>query len=276
MSLDLTPMAVPQYSTLGWWEYTDFGKGFYTVAAEHKAMALKWAKRNNTEWGVVRFALTPQEYSRISGVPLHYPDKGKFRPPNAPVLFDSKPATWIEFVEYNRGIRTSAMRPKDNDWTANYPWMRGPLWTRKDSGMPGGGDVIPEHIHQINWGRTGLAAFNTELAKKRRFLFTKDNERLYDCTFSASWIHDDDQVRNWVNTHSAGDIAALPTAQKLLAINTLMSGWISDEDVAAIAKICGSVIFKTEANTIRGGVNLLSMTSIGQRTAVRVAFSKMP
>jgi hypothetical protein len=198
------------------------------------------------------------------------------RPSNAPVLFDSKPASWIEFVEYNRGVRTSAMRPKDNDWTASYPWMRGPLWTRRDSGLRGGGPVIPEHIHQINWGQAGMVALNTEAARKRRFLFNKDNEDLYGCTFDRNWMRDDDQVRNWVNSHSAGDIAGLSTADKLLAISSLMSGWISNEDVAAIAKICGSVTFKTEANTIRGSVDLLRMTSIGQRTAVRVAFTRMP
>ena len=276
MTMDLTPMDVPQYSTLGWWEYTDFGKGFYTFPAEHKRMSLEWAKKKNAEWGVVRFGLTPQEFKGIPGVGLRFLTKRKDRPFNSPRLFDSKPANWIEFVEYNRGIRLSAMRPKDNDWTAKYPWMRGPLWGRVDSGMPGGGPEIPENINQISWGRTGLAAMNTEVAKRRRFLFTKDNEDLYSCTFGPGWIHDDDQVRNWVNTHSAADIAGLSTAEKLLAINSLMSGWISNEDVAAIGKICGSVIFKTEANTIRGKVDLLRMTSIGQRTAVRVAFARMP
>ncbi len=277
MTLKLTPMTVPQYSSLGWYDYTDFGKGFYTFPEGNKRMSLEWAKKKHGQrWGVVRFSLTQEEYLGIPGRNLTFLNKRMNRPSNAPVLFDSKPATWIEFVEYNRGIRKSVMRPGDNDWTAHYPWMRGPLWGRADSKMPGGGPPVPEHIHQINWGRAGLAALNTEAAKKRRFLFTKDNEGDYDRKFGPSWIHDDDQVRSWVNTHSASDISGLSTAQKLLAINSLMSGWISDEDVAAIAKICGSVILKTEASTIRGKVNLLSMTSIGQRTAVRAALARMP
>jgi hypothetical protein len=92
----------------------------------------------------------------------------------------------------------------------------------------------------------------------------------------SDWIKDDDQVRNWVNAHSLAEIGSLSTNNKLIAIQTLMSGWISDDDVASISRICTSVTTGTEAKAIRGGVDLLDFTSIGQRTAVRVAFSKMP
>lgn len=276
MTIDLSPMAVPEYAALDWWEYTDFGKGFYTHPEENKRLAVEWAKRKNPEWGVVRFGLSRGELADIVGTPLHFNDKRNHRPSNAPALFDSRPANWIEFVEYNRGIRTSAQRPKDNDWTPNYPWMRGPIWGRVDSGMPGGGRPIPDHIQQINWGRAGLAALNTQAAKGRRFLFDKNNEHLLGFKPTPHWLNDDDQVRDWVNTHSAVDIASLSTADKLKAIRTLMSGWISDDDVTAIGKICGSVTWRAEADAIRGDVDLLSMTSIGQRTAVRVAFVKMP
>src|SRR5262249_62243223 len=96
-------------------EYTDFGKGFYTHPEENKKLAVEWAKRDNVEWGVVRFALTQDEFEAIPGMPLHFRNKKDHRPSNAPKLFGSKPANWIEFVEFNRHIRTSAMRPKDND-----------------------------------------------------------------------------------------------------------------------------------------------------------------
>jgi hypothetical protein len=90
------------------------------------------------------------------------------------------------------------------------------------------------------------------------------------------WINDDDHVRDWVNAHVLEDTAKLSGAQKLQAIKVLMRGWISDDDVAAIAKICSSVKTKTEADVIRNGVDLLEFTSLGQRTQVRVAFAKMP
>jgi hypothetical protein len=93
---------------------------------------------------------------------------------------------------------------------------------------------------------------------------------------SPYWINDDDQVRAWVNAHPLTDIGKLSTTNKLKAIRTLMGGWISDDDVTAIARICSSVTSRTEANAIRGGVDLLDFTSIGQRTTVRVAFGRMP
>ncbi len=72
------------------------------------------------------------------------------------------------------------MRPKDNDWTADYvAWMRGPIWGRPDSGMPGP-PSLPERYHQINWGLKGLDALNAPAAKKRRFLFSrKTKDRFY-------------------------------------------------------------------------------------------------
>jgi hypothetical protein len=180
LTMDLSPMAVLDSAALDWWEYTDFGKGFYTHPEESKKKAVEWAKRKNQEWGVVRFSLTKDEFAGIPGSPLHFQNKRNHRPPNAPILFNSQAANWIEFVEFNRGIRPSAQRPKDNDWTSNYCWMRGPIWGRVDSGMPGGGPPIPDHIQQINWGRAGLTALNAEVAKRRRFLFNKDNEHLLE------------------------------------------------------------------------------------------------
>jgi hypothetical protein len=93
---------------------------------------------------------------------------------------------------------------------------------------------------------------------------------------SPYWINDDDEVRDWVNGHSLTDIGKLSTGTKLKAIDTLMGGWISDDDVAAISRICEGVQTKTEAETIRTKVDLLQMSSIGQRTRVRVAFANMP
>lgn len=93
---------------------------------------------------------------------------------------------------------------------------------------------------------------------------------------SPYWINDDDQVRDWVTAHSLTDVGGLSTANKLRAIHTLMGGWISDADVDAIVAICRSVTTRTEADAIRAGVDLLTMTSIGQRTTVRIAFAQMP
>ena len=93
---------------------------------------------------------------------------------------------------------------------------------------------------------------------------------------SPYWINDDDQVRDWVNGHPIDEVAKLSTASKLKAIQALMPGWISDDDVNAIARICSGVKSKTEAGAIRSGIDVLSMSSIGQRTMVRLVFAKTP
>jgi hypothetical protein len=180
MTMDLAPMAVPEAQLLDVNEYTDFGKGFYTHPEESKGKAVEWAKRRNKDWGVVRFPLTTEEMSAIrSGPsPLHFPDKFKTRPGNAPKLFNGQPASWIEFVEFNRHVRTTTIkRPKDNDWTGDYAWMRGPIWGRADSGLPGA-PGLPERYHQINWGLNAMKVLNGNAPKRRRFLITKHNEHL--------------------------------------------------------------------------------------------------
>lgn len=93
---------------------------------------------------------------------------------------------------------------------------------------------------------------------------------------SAYWMNDDDHIRDWVNAHTRADIQALSAADKLRAIWILQGGWISDDDVNVMGKICDAVTNKTEADAIRAGVNVLIFTSLGQRTTMRVFLSKMP
>ncbi len=93
---------------------------------------------------------------------------------------------------------------------------------------------------------------------------------------SSWWLNNDDHVRDWVNSHGASEIARLSADVKLKAIHTLMSGWISGDDMNAIIRIMANVQNKAEADTIRKGVDPLDFSSIGQRTQFRVAESKMP
>jgi hypothetical protein len=60
------------------------------------------------------------------------------------------------------------------------------------------------------------------------------------------------------------------------AIRVLMGYWISDEDVAAIERICANVGSAGNARMIREAINPLDFSSIGQRTRIRVAFAGMP
>lgn len=93
---------------------------------------------------------------------------------------------------------------------------------------------------------------------------------------SPYWVNDDHQVSAWVSSHSFADVARLTTRSKLAALRTLLGGWLSEDDIAAIRKICGSVQSRAEAATLRAGLDLHSVSDFGQRTTLRVILSQMP
>lgn len=93
---------------------------------------------------------------------------------------------------------------------------------------------------------------------------------------SPYWVNDDDRVRDWVTAHSTIEIGRISTTNKLKMMRTLMGGWISDDDVQAMGRICQSVRTAAEARTIQNGIDLTDFSSIGQRTQMRVIFSRMP
>jgi hypothetical protein len=93
---------------------------------------------------------------------------------------------------------------------------------------------------------------------------------------SPYWINDDDQVAAWVNAHTVTEVRMLSTKNKLRAIWTMLGGWISSDDMAAIRKICGSVTTRMEADALRKGIDPLTFTDLGQRTQMRVILAQMP
>lgn len=93
---------------------------------------------------------------------------------------------------------------------------------------------------------------------------------------SPYWMNDDDQARNWIMARGLGEISNLSTANKIKAIKVLMGGWISDDDMKSIEKVCQSVKTGAEARSIQASVQLNDFTSLGQRTQMRVFFTKMP
>ncbi len=207
--------SVPMIQLLDESEYTDFGKGFYIHPPENRQLSIDWAKdkarQERTDWGVLCVRMTQSEFESICGQKLIFRNKRRDRPHNAPVLggvreqrrkiekmagfgspwlipeiivgeaivseFDKR-CNCIEFVEFNRHIVQSIQRPKDNDWTRDYSIMRGPIWVRKDSGLPGERPPFPEHIHQINLGVQGLNVINAPAVKSRRYVIDKHNENL--------------------------------------------------------------------------------------------------
>ena len=95
-------------------------------------------------------------------------------------------------------------------------------------------------------------------------------------TPSPYWMNDDDHCRDWLNARPIQEIARLSTAHKLKAISVLMGGWISDADMKAIEKICQSVQTGLESRAMQATINLNDFTSLGQRTQMRVFYTRMP
>jgi hypothetical protein len=94
---------------------------------------------------------------------------------------------------------------------------------------------------------------------------------------SPSYWNSDDQVRLWVQ-RNGGRLGSLAPATKQRMFDELLAGWISDEDIATVGRICASVTDRTEAAWLRLHLErrLLDITSLGQRTQVRVFMSQMP
>lgn len=179
IDLDITPYILRVMSFFMGEEYkdfTDFGKGFYTFDETGRRNAFGRAKRRFPEWSVVEFQLTKDEFFTARSADLMFPKKDS-RPSNAPVLPNSggKSATWLDFVEYNRGVRRDKsgiviQRPRDEDYTRRYSLMIGPLWVPRDSGIDEGPPKSPDNFHQFNWGARGLNVLNRSECKARRLL----------------------------------------------------------------------------------------------------------
>lgn len=100
-------------------------------------------------------------------------------------------------------------------------------------------------------------------------------EAMADVAYDEATI-DDNEVRAWLASESLAAIGRLPPLEKRRLIFSLMRGWISAEDVAAIERILASVVSLDEMAALRRSIEprLLDMTSIGQRTQVRVALAR--
>jgi hypothetical protein len=92
------------------------------------------------------------------------------------------------------------------------------------------------------------------------------------------YFRDDDDVRAWAAAHPPAEIGALSAESLNRMIDRLMAGWISAADVDAMIRILDSVTDPAKSQAVKSHVEsqLLDMTSIGQRTQIRVALSRMP
>ncbi|GLS86438.1 hypothetical protein GCM10010873_14120 [Cypionkella aquatica] len=96
-------------------------------------------------------------------------------------------------------------------------------------------------------------------------------------TQPSEWgLDDDDEVRNWVNNHTAQQIQALSADVRLRGLEILMNGWVSGDDLRAMERLIGGVTNAIEARNIRTRIDPVRLTDLGQRTRLRVAMERMP
>jgi hypothetical protein len=84
-------------------------------------------------------------------------------------------------------------------------------------------------------------------------------------------LNTDTEIRDWVNSQDLDSIGKLPSQEMIRMINRLLDGWISDDDVSAIERICAGIQTSAQMVRIRNAISptITDMTDIGQRTRVR-------
>jgi uncharacterized protein YukE len=88
---------------------------------------------------------------------------------------------------------------------------------------------------------------------------------------------DDDQVRDWVSRSDPAEVATVATATKVRMVDSLMDGWISNDDVTAIESICRTARAGDQAEAVRAAVSarLGEMWGSEQRTRLQAAIDGM-
>lgn len=96
-------------------------------------------------------------------------------------------------------------------------------------------------------------------------------------TQPSEWgMDDDDEVRDWVSSHTALQIQALDPAVRLRGLEILMNGWVSGDDLRAMEGLLSGVPNGIEARNTRTRIDPIRLTDIGQRTRLRVAMERLP
>lgn len=80
-------------------------------------------------------------------------------------------------------------------------------------------------------------------------------EGLLDRDIPSRHLESDTQMREWVAANSAATIDKLPVTEKVRLMNRLLNGWVSDDDLVAIEKICSSVTSAAEMASIKTAIS---------------------
>ena len=129
------------------------------------------------------------------------------------------------------------------------------------------GKTLPAVKGKVGGGTIGLVADNPNTLY----------DALMDRDVPTRHLTGDTQMRTWITDHTPAEIAALPVAEKKRLINRLLDGWVHDEDVAAIERICSSVTTAVEMTDIDGAIRpRTSSLNAAQGGRVKAALSRRP
>lgn len=86
----------------------------------------------------------------------------------------------------------------------------------------------------------------------------------------------DEGIRNWVSANDPRTIGQLPTQELIRMINRLMDGWVSDDDVSAIERICRSVTSTAQVARIQRAIipRVGELMDFGHRRRVRLSLNR--
>jgi hypothetical protein len=90
------------------------------------------------------------------------------------------------------------------------------------------------------WGYQADAGYEGNLMAGGAGPISSQNVRDFARENAPTPFSTDNQVRDWMERHDADDMAVIATTTKVRMVNSLMDGWISDQDVTAIESICAT------------------------------------
>jgi hypothetical protein len=211
----------------------------------------------------------------------------RYRPP------DSKPGFAAQIEVEKAGAETPRTRlggppsiflnAKDDDFAWNVTHEFGHVIGLGDKYTEG---ILSRLVARVGWLKSLHLRRNTppnpgyesNLMATRGGRLERSNVQDLLLEEPVPWFNGDDDghLIEWINVLPLTAITPVSTANKVKIIDVLMMGYVSDADVAAIAKICRSVTSGIEGDAIRHGVDPSRLTSIGQRTTIRIALDSMP
>jgi hypothetical protein len=137
------------------------------------------------------------------------------------------------------------------------------------------GDTL---VGMQRWGIKDHAGYEDNIMAHGNALASGQNVRDLARENAPTALSTDDQVRDWVSRSNAADMVVVATATKVRMVDSLMDGWISDQDVAALESICATARPGDQADAVRAAVEsrIGSMWGSAQKARLQAAIDAMP